>query len=126
MDPTTEQPATDGADDTEEADDTGAAEQADGATAPATDRLVRPTIGRFLRAEALACVLYFLLLVMFAMVGLGQLAFVPSLVIALSVTARLTGIRHVPSLLAIGVLAFVVVPMVSIVIEVMLLMSTGA
>ena len=102
-------------------DDAPDAEPGGAAAAPAPERPVRPTLGQFLRAELLACVLFFLLLALFAVIGLGRLSFVPSLVVAVSATARLTGIRHMPSLMAIGLLAFVVVPTVSILIGVLLL-----
>lgn len=69
----------------------------------------RVTPGQFLGALAVACLLLFLLLAVFAVAGLGPLGIWPALVVATSLTARVTKIRNVPVLLALGLLSFVIV-----------------
>jgi len=63
----------------------------------------RVTLSRFLAALALACVLLFGLLVLFALTGLGILGVMPALVVAMTLTARITKIRRT------GILIFLIV-----------------
>jgi hypothetical protein len=67
------------------------------------------TIGRFLGALAVACLLQFLLLALFAMSGLGSLGLAPAVVVAMALTSRVTKIRRMSVLVALGALSFVIV-----------------
>ena len=69
----------------------------------------RVTPGQFVGALAVACLLLFLLLAVFAVAGLGPLGIWPALVVATSLTARVTKIRNAPVLLALGLLSLAIV-----------------
>ena len=64
---------------------------------------------RFAGALLLACGLFFLLLVLFALTGLGVFGVVPALVVAMSLTSRVTKIKRMSVLILLGVLAFLIV-----------------
>jgi hypothetical protein len=67
------------------------------------------TLGRFLSALAVACLLLFLTLIVMAIAGLGPFGVVPAVVVAMALTARVTGVRRPLMLLALGVLSLVIV-----------------
>ena len=64
---------------------------------------------RFAGALLLACGLFFLLLVLFALTGLFIFGVVPALVVAISLTSRVAKIRRMSVLILLGVLAFLIV-----------------
>lgn len=78
---------------------------------------------RFLGALAVACVLLFLLLVVFAFTGLGPLGLAPAVVVAMALTSRVTGIRRMPVLVALGMLSFVIVVVVTYVVAIAVLLN---
>ena len=71
--------------------------------------VARVTLSRFLAALALACALLFGLLVLFALTGLGILGVMPALVVAMTLTARITKIRRTGILILLGLLSFLIV-----------------
>jgi hypothetical protein len=79
------------------------------------------TTGRFLRALLVACVLYFVLLIAFASLGMGTLALFASVVPAVGATAKLTETHGIAVLAAIGILAFFIVNVTAYVLLIALL-----
>ena len=69
----------------------------------------RVTPGQFVAALAVNCLLLFVLLAVFAVAGLGPFGIWPAIVVATTLTARITKIRRVPVLLALAVLSFLIV-----------------
>lgn len=69
----------------------------------------RVSPGQFVGALAVNCMLLFVLLAVFAVARLGPLGIWPAIIVATTLTARVTKIRRVPVLLALAVLAFVIV-----------------
>ena len=86
----------------------------------------RVTPGQFAGALAVACLLLFVLLVLFAVAGLGPLGIWPAGVVATSLTARVTKIRRVPVLLALGVLSLVIVVGITYAITIAVYLSAPA
>ena len=87
----------------------------DPTTPASSDTTAAPTPGPrittwlFFGALGLACLLFFGLLVLFALTGLGVFGVVPALVVAMSLTARITKIRRMGVLILLGILSFLIV-----------------
>ena len=87
----------------------------DPSTPASTDATTAPppapriTSWLFIGALALACLLFFGLLVLFALTGLGVFGVAPALVIALTLTSRVTRIRRMSVLILLGILSFLIV-----------------
>jgi MFS family permease len=69
----------------------------------------RLTSWLFVGALLLACLLFFVLILLFILVGLGSIGVAPALVIAMTLTSRITKIRRMRVLIALGLLAFLIV-----------------
>lgn len=87
----------------------GEVEAAPGAPTPAPP----VTAWRFAGAFVVACLLFFVVLVIFAFAGLGPLGLAPAIVVAIALTSRVSRIRRVSVLLALGVLSFVTVVVIT-------------
>jgi len=88
---------------------TPATSEATPASAPAAMPAPKITAWRFVGALLLASTLFFGLLVLFALTGLGIFGVVPALVVAMALTSRATKIRRMSVLILIGVLAFLII-----------------
>ena len=89
---------------------TGTNQAGDGEAAPSPHRPAPPvTAWRFAGAFLLACLLFFVVLVVFAFAGLGPIGLAPAIVVAMALTSRATGIRRMSVLMALGILSFVTV-----------------
>lgn len=67
----------------------------------------RLTPWRLLAAYLLTCALFFVVLVVFAFAGLGQIGLAPAIVIATVLAGRATRVRRAWPLVAVGALSFV-------------------
>jgi hypothetical protein len=100
--------------------------------AAADDTTARPTPGapitaaRFLAALALACGLFFLLLVLFAVAGLGIFGVAPALVVGVTLTSRITRIRRMGILVTLGLLSFLIVVVGTYVVAVLYILASRA
>lgn len=97
---------------TQEVDRGASAGGGDASAAGPAGPAARPepiTPARLVGAFLVACALLFGLLVLFALVGLGPLGLAPAVVVAVSLTARITRIRRMSVLIAIGILSFLAV-----------------
>jgi hypothetical protein len=90
---------------------------------PSADRV---TPGQFAGALAVACLLLFVMLALFAVVGLGPLGIWPALAGATSLTARVTKIRRVGVLVALAILSFVIVVGITYAIYIAVYLGTPA
>jgi len=97
---------------------------AEGGVARPAERPV--TARRFVGALVLACLLLFLVTILFALTGLRIFGILPALVVAIALTTRITGIRRWPVIIALGVLSFLIVFGTSMVLLVWALSGTGA
>ncbi len=86
----------------------------------------RLTLGRFARAMLLACLLYFLLVIAAASLGIGWLALFVTLVPAIWAAGKLTGVRGMGTRILLGVLVFVIVNVTTYVLLVVWLSSNTA
>ncbi len=67
------------------------------------------TVGKFVRALLVGCVLYFLFVIALASLGIGLLAVFVALVPAIWAAGRLTRVRGLGAVILLGVLVFVIV-----------------
>ncbi len=83
------------------------------------------TAWRFAGAFLLACALFFVMLVAFAFAGLGPLGLAPAIVVATAVTGRVAKIRSLPVLVALGVLSFVTMVVLTYTVAVVVSLNAG-
>lgn len=117
-------------------DDTGASGQGEVARGPSHDapeddahrggppgKPVTPS--RFVGALVIACVLLFVMFIVMALAGLGSIGIAPALVAAVAFTSRITGIRRMSALVALGALSFVIVVVMTYAIAIAVLVAAG-
>ena len=83
------------------------------------------TTGRFLRALAVACVLYFVILVALASFVPGSLALFISIVPAVWASSKLNGLHGMGIHIAVGILAFFIVNVTAYAVLVLWYTSSG-
>lgn len=102
-----------------------------GSTEGARDELVGPrpldpplTFTRLLGAFILACILFFVMLVIFSFTGLGSIALAPAIVTSTALTGRIAHIRRLSALVLIGVLSFVFMVVLTYSVAIMVVLNS--